>query len=502
MIRLCFIAIAAAFVMGSAPAAQAQDTLHDYWRRMGEAHQAQDWDGVILNGRLARADKNWDRLPASARWPILTREGEAHLRLGQYEAARRRLAQALRITPEQDRAVPLFYLFHAELGREAWIAASAILMELQRIEPAQIDDFSLAAMNRVIMGLERDGETDSYAALIPLLATEYQPSEPGAHLDWIYLRHAGLLAASGQREAAMMQLEPVLESDARIEARSSLEFAPLWSDPRFDRLTDPVAGEEASLARAITDAQNHPQRLAPRRAQVRSLMRLGRVDEAAALAEALLADLEDGEPYRDADEVAPWLMNDLARLFYVENRAREADALMARSAALVVQGRPRITQVISFATLLTYQSRHAEALAILARMENASGFDSMEARSAAACSHHHLGRPQERDQHLALLEADWADNPAAYQRALICVGDFDRAASLIVRRLNAPRHRPAALRALQERRLLANAEIMPLATQLEADFAALKDRSDVQAAIAQAGRVERIDLYQPVLETF
>jgi hypothetical protein len=119
-----------------------------------------------------------------------------------------------------------------------------------------------------------------------------------------------------------------------------------------------------------------------------------RVDEAAALAEALLADLEDGEPYRDADEVAPWLMNDLARLFYVENRAREADALMARSAALVVQGRPRITQVISFATLLTYQSRHAEALAILARVENASGFDSMEARSAAACSHHHLGEPK------------------------------------------------------------------------------------------------------------
>jgi ribonuclease D len=103
---------------------------------------------------------------------------------------------------------------------------------------------------------------------------------------------------------------------------------------------------------------------------------------------------------------------------------------------------------------------------------------------------------------LALLEADWAGNPGAYQRALICVGDFDRAASLIVRRLNAPRHRSAALRALQERRLLANAEIMPLAAQLEADFAALKNRSDVQAAIAQAGRVERIDLYQPVLETF
>ena len=502
MTRLLWIVFAAALLMLVAPAAHSQDTMHDHWRRMGDAHEAQDWRGVISNGRLLRADKNWSRLPASARWPVITREGEAHLRLGRHAQARRLLVQALRITPEPDRYVPLFYLFHAELGLEAWMANSAILLEFQRIKPEQVDSFAFSTLNRIVLGLERDGEEDSYAALVTLLATEYQPPQPTTHLDGIFLRYAGLLARDGRTEAAMMQLEQVLYSSARIRARSSRDFAPLWSDPRFERLTDPVAGEEASLARAVADAVENPERLAPLRAQVVSLMRLGRLEEAVALGEALLVGLDEGEAFLDFDDRAAWLMNDLASLFYVDNRVEEADALMARAAALMEHGQPNVSQVINSATMLSYQSRHAEALAVLEWVGDASDHGRMLVRSVAACSRHHLGQTQARDRLLAQMASDRFYNPAAYQRALICIGDFDGAASLLVERLNDPAHRAGALRALQERRLLINPEVMPFAAQLETDFAALKQRPDVRSAIEQAGRVEPVELYQPYLGAF
>jgi tetratricopeptide (TPR) repeat protein len=503
MARLILILVALAVVT---PAADAQRSeMLTYMERISRAHEAQDWNGVIHNARRMRTHEAWRKLPAHARWPVLVREGEALARIGAYQRSRNRLLEALRLTRGADRGGPLFYLFATEYAMEDWRSAARRLLELQEIFPSQFDDIRYSALDRVVTELDQSGETRLHDALVTLIATEYQPDDPTPHLDWMLLRYVRILVASGELGAAMGQAERVLYADARVELRTLGVYAPLWSNPSFDHLTDPRAGEEANLQRNQIAAAANPRSLAPVSAQLYALMALGRLDEARALAEATLAQVSTGEQNFDhVDHWTRWLMDSAARILYAQGRVQEADAWMTRAVALPENGGPNVSQVINYATLLSYQDRQEDALAMLERLEEASlpVSDLMWVWSLQACAQHRLGRPDARDIRLAQLESDWRVNAPAYQRALVCLGDLDAAAALLVARLGNPQLRADALAALQDRPLLISAEVLPLAAELQADFRALRQRPEVLAAIAEHGRIERVGLYQPSLGKF
>lgn len=505
MARLFLMLAALAAMAALAPAADAQrGEMRTYWERIDRAYDARDWNGVIRNARRMRTHEDWRELPARVRWPILTREGEALGRIGEYQRARLRLMDALQLTRGADRGGPLFWLFVIEASVGDWSNAAQRLIEIQQVLPAQLDDFSYHTLNRVIIGLQETGEDHLYEAILTLMVTEYQPEETTTHLDGMVLRYVEILVGHGELSAALGQAERVLYGELRLQLRSSALYAPLWSDPHFDRLTDPVAGEQAALARAQAEAASDRRRMGPIYDQVNALMALGRLDEARALAETALARFSNGRRFDDGEAWAAWLMDSAARILYAQNRVQEADAWMVRAADLPENGGPNVSQVMNYATMLSYQGRQEDALMLLRQLEEGElpHPDLMWIWSLQACAQHRLGRPDARDRRLGQLRKDWSANAPAYQRALVCLGDVEAAAALLVARLDDPQLRAEALAAVQDRPLLISAEAMPLAAELEAGFRALRQRPEVLAAIAEHGRIERVELRQSHLGAF
>ncbi len=506
MARLFVMLAALAALAAFTPAADAQrGEMRTYWERMDRAYDREDWDEVIRYGRWMRRHEDWTTLPARARWPILTREGQALARTGEYQRARTRLLDALRLTRGADRGVPLFYLFITEYTMHDWSSAARRLLEIQQVFPQQIDELRYTTLDRVVSELKQAGDDPLHDAVVTMIATEYQPDRPATHLDWMVMRYIEILIEAGELGAAIGQAERVLYRDARVNLRTLGVFAPLWSDPQFDPVTDPVAGEIATLRRARADAAAEPGRVDPINAQIDALMHLGRLEEALGLAEATLAQFAADPPRFDhVDYWTPWLMDTAARILYAQDRVEEADAMMVRAIALPENGGANISQVLNYATMLSYQGRQEEALMMAGRLDEdrLSQSDLMWIWSVQACAQHRLGRSEARNQRLALLQTKWGTNAPAYQRALVCVGDLDAAAAVLVDRLNDPRLRIEALAALQDHPFLISAEAMPLCAELEAAFRALRQRPEVSAAIAAHGRIDQVDLRQSHLGAF
>lgn len=502
MKQLYIALVAIGFVAVLEFSAQAQDSINDYWYRLHEAREIQDWDSVILNARILRTNEGWPDIPTQFQGAILTYEGEALYRNQDYGGAREQLERALSLSVSEQRAAPLYWLMWVEGAEENFPRVAAILLELHEINPDQINSLRYRFLNLVLLELESAGEIHLYEQMLAVLLTDYSLWEPVHFKDWWVTRNIERLLGRGEIQAAMAELDKVLFSSARIRIRTSSDFEALWLQPGFDEMTDPVAGEEATLERAMQRAESHPLSLSLVGQQVRSLTRLGRLEEATGLAENAIQQLEDGEPFEDADARATWIMNELAIRLYAQNRREEANQWMERSTTLSESGNTNVSQVINYATMLMLQGEHEQALRTLEGVGRPSDYGEMWIQSVRACSGHQLGRTEVRDEALNRLEDGWGDNPPAYQRALLCLDEMDAAAELMLDRLAATPHRNEAITAMQNRPLLIGREVMPLADVIDARFTALKQRPDLQAAATEHGRIETIDLYEAYLGSF
>jgi hypothetical protein len=95
---------------------------------------------------------------------------------------------------------------------------------------------------------------------------------------------------------------------------------------------------------------------------------------------------------------------------------------------------------------------------------------------------------------MAYLKEHRKDDIATWQRALLRHGDLDAAAALLVERLNAPDWRNQALVGMQHYARRPQTAVMKT---LDQRWNAVTSRPEVQAALANVGRVERFDVVAP-----
>lgn len=259
---------------------------------------------------------------------------------------------------------------------------------------------------------------------------------------------------------------------------------------RLEMLRQSLADRDRDTADALVGSPQDQRRVLDRAQYLRAL---GRNEDALALLQPFTRDV----PATVAGgEFGMWLVNEAAYALLALGRGDEAVALMQRLVALPLAANPGlIGPVINHAEILTQAGRHAEAL------DHARGVEASSAQyandygkawvsAAIVCALAGLDRNAEAAPPLERLLGQSEVNPAALTRAYLCVGDTDRAAALIVHRLQSDEPDSAIL-ALQDYSLSrGNAQQGPLFDRL----LALRDRPEVRAALGRVGRVLTLPL--------
>lgn len=256
-----------------------------------------------------------------------------------------------------------------------------------------------------------------------------------------------------------------------------------------ERLRAALAAHDRATAQAIAAYPNHLDLFASR---ARFLRSVGRSAEALALLQPFLTDIR---ATASAGELGSWLINEAVYALSDLGRADEARALVEGLLAAPDGHIDFISQSIDHIAVLRSAGRHAEALAhargLQAEMERlASPSGQRWIDEGVVCALAALGRRAEAGPEIARLHARSADNPTATARALLCLGDVDAVAALIVRQLESD-YPEGAILALQQYELEDRREgADPLSRQL----AALRERPEVAAALARVGRSLRLPI--------
>ena len=314
--------------------------------------------------------------------------------------------------------------------------------------------------------------------------------------DGVRVAHARLLAERGQLDRARERLATVVAPASILTVRTHRVFDPLRADPAFERRLDMRAAAEASLARARAAAAADPRKVDRTLRLVGALVTLGRLDEALAEVERVLVltrDPESASRLDDLGERVNWLLNRKAQLLYDLDRPVEGRAVFREAIAVGEDGKPNVSQIINFATLLEQEGRPTEALSMLRKVGRASPYGEMWIASVRACAADQLGDTAARRSAIAYLREHERNNVAALARALLCVNDIDGAAALFIRRLRDRSERSDALMSLQVYSP-PRGKALPRRAVRADRLARVRDRLDVRAAVEVVGRIEKVPL--------
>jgi tetratricopeptide (TPR) repeat protein len=329
-----------------------------------------------------------------------------------------------------------------------------------------------------------------------LLTAHYAPGD-GAPDDFFRIDHARLLMTRGQADRARERLQGVIDPTAITMIRIDHLYDPLRTDPAFERRLDAGAAAQETITRARRLVAEQPRHLAAVVGLVRALRDVGRSQEALAEIDRVLPAAQAPPPadnYDDLQDQLNWLLNAKADLLYDLGRNDEARTMFSASMTVNLKGEVNANQAIAFAAMLNAEGRGADALQVLHTVSRLSIYGETLEQSERACAADQTHDQHTRDEALAALRAHEADNPGALSHALLCVNDLNGAAVLMIRRLNNPIEREQALLALQRYHRIPTRRMPQEVVELQR-LAQVRDRPDIQAAVARVGRIEDSPLY-------
>lgn len=462
----------------------------DRWAEAAEA-------GEALSGLAIFGDQ-----PESLQFSVLVRLGASYHWSDQEDEALAAYFAAQAIRPES--ALPYYWRSFLHFGNDDWVRGAQDMIQVSRRSGELFNAYAFRGFGQIIRELDRSDETDLSRELRTALLSNYTPENPFSTLDYYRARAAEDLIADGDPDGARALIRQTETAGLFFKYQTENEFSFLWDEPWFAEASDMRAAFERELAQIVQLIAEHPEYLDGHRQQIQVLMSLGRFEEAETVAAHAFERLTGGEPFIDADDYTSWLLNDWAYALYALGRIDEGNQRLAQAANFSESGNLNVSQTINYASMLAAQGRPAESLEVIARMyeRSASSYGDMWTWAVAACAHHQLGQTSEANDLLAQLAESWDDNPAAYQRTLICMNRMHEAADLLIARLSDPDHDDAALEALQRLQPLYPDESFGLSNAWLAAFDELADRPDVQAALAPVGRVLSYDVYSTYWGTY
>lgn len=328
-----------------------------------------------------------------------------------------------------------------------------------------------------------------HGAALPLLLALYdshwklkwdiEPSESWRDLTLLLLEKGQLTKANDVvTHVTDVYVLITMRADRRFEAVVAANPA------QFD--IEASAEREFLAFQAAADKMPHSLELKSH--VIQALLTQQHYDAALAASDSILVDIRSTnfptKLYEDYDDRSPWFLN--LRDIALERVGRWDDAVAQLSEAR------NGNQLINLALLYCDLGRPKDALSTIDRVgTGASAVGTMRIEMVRLEAAFQPGNSKQVARSLEYLRVHRADYPPAYLSVLIVVNQLDRAAHELVTQLLDENGRQEALLSAQT---FAPTRRTPWDMYLDARWQAVIARSDVQAAIQKAGRVEEYRL--------
>lgn len=287
----------------------------------------------------------------------------------------------------------------------------------------------------------------------------------------------------------------------------------MHADGRFSRFVAgaPFGGNvdkalDVELAELRTKVQNNPRLLAGPQALILALTVRNQLPEALALADKVIeraeASLNGKLAYLDQNVQLRWVYDARTRVLIKMGRKDEAlrSQMKARDIALA-SGDDLASQNVNLGDVYYSLGRPQDALEavkdITVDAGTASPYGLMIAEEVRACAYAQLGDISGLEKTMAYMKSHGQDGYGPLRLAMLCVGDVDDMAHMVVSQLDDPITRTDMLVDLQT--YMAAPHPTELDTKTAAVFEAVKARPEVKAAIAKYGAIGTYSIFGEVI---
>lgn len=250
---------------------------------------------------------------------------------------------------------------------------------------------------------------------------------------------------------------------------------------------------QAEIVDGKTLVDEHPRDASKVTRVASDLADFNRLDEGLALLDGAIAraDAALGKPaFDDEEDYLEWLHSTRARILMKLGRWDEAIAAQIKSRDISHSYQPgEVSQSVNLGDFYYVLGEADRALEAVAGVDTgtASAFGMSAIKEVEACAYHQNGDAAKSSAAVEFLVANVDVNFQAAKLALLCVGDVDRLAGIVISRLEDPDTRREMLSDLQV--------YMPpparpeITVRMDDLYAGLSKREDIKAALETTGRI-------------
>lgn len=382
------------------------------------------------------------------------------------------------------------YKVGVEVQREQISTALATIEAMGRNYPLAIATVPVSWLYQLDNRLRDTGDSAGRRRLLDIVTNSSIRDDPFMTVDGFRQRLAGLLYDQNDRAGAAALVRQIENSSILLSLSLDMRFREQLP-PNFDLR----ASVEVALKRSQALVKRYPDYLRPVIDTATYLRVLGRPADANATLEAVRERVTTLKDFRDRNEWAIWWWNGLSNGSWMLGRIDDAATALRGGVAETERGRANVSQTINLSDLQLMAGRPADALATLlvfdGKSYEASNYGLMQVAMDRGCANFMLGKMDAVATDMAFAKAHVKDAPSAYTRLLLCTGNLDDAAASLIDRLKDKDQRIEALRELSDFDPL---PVAPPRHPIDVNLAKVKLRSDIQAAILEAGGVRRFNI--------
>lgn len=268
-------------------------------------------------------------------------------------------------------------------------------------------------------------------------------------IRWVFAESVEILSKRGEVDEASQYLRYVKSPKVLAGLLADRDTEAIWAAVEQDAGPDLSHAIDGYLAYAKEAADAAPGDFKKLQRHLDALRLAGRIREAVEFGEPIVQDWQQIEA---VGEDAYWFVNDYVYVLSDAGKPDQAQALMARLVGLgISENGQLISMAINRAGLLMHWGKFDASLKAIEDIENldgkyASDYGMMWIYDIKACSLYQLGRKDEAEVVMKDSIGPLADkNPSAHTEALLCFGEMDEAANLIVNRLHDDKEKKDAI---------------------------------------------------------
>jgi hypothetical protein len=433
-------------------------------------------------------DKEFSSFSSDTQYQILRTAGRVFADHGQLEAGYGYLVRAAAMPQSNFDDVLAQTRTAAKLGKKPEMVSG--LTSVAQRYPEKISSLK-AEWIAAVVRQARQLPADQRLALFRSLYAAHWKLQWNFEPSYLWVELTRLLLENGEQEAAV---------DVSTHVTNAYDLIAMRVDRRFDSIVAAQFDIDAAAARELEDVQSAsqkaPRSLALKETVISTLRRQQQYAESLAAADSLVAELKSTnspeKAYEDYEKSNPWILDERARALTRVGRWDDAVAQLTAASFLSEDNGGNISQIINLAQLFCDLSRPKEALKTLGRLEaKPSPYGVMQVEYVKLDAATLSGDKIQMVRSLKYLEEHRADAPNTYEDAQVLINDPDRAASLLIERLQDVNQRVAALLSVQ---IYGSWRKTPRMLRFDARRRAVRTRVDVREAIQKVGRVETYHL--------